>query len=79
VLYWLGDHRALVAGDVLLGADRGSIRVCPDSWNADEPRGRRLRQALRPLLDLPVEMVLVAHGEPVLRNGREALAAALAP
>jgi hypothetical protein len=32
---------------------------------------------LRPLLDLPVEMVLVSHGEPVLRDGRNALARAL--
>ena len=36
-----------------------------------------LRESLRPLLDLPVELVLVSHGEPVLENGREAIAAAL--
>jgi hypothetical protein len=33
---------------------------------------------LLPLLELPVEVVLPAHGEPVLANGREALALALA-
>jgi hypothetical protein len=38
---------------------------------------RELREALRPLLDLPVEMVLVSHGEPVLGGGREALAKSL--
>jgi hypothetical protein len=36
-----------------------------------------LRAALRPALDLPVEMVLVSHGEPVLRGGRRVLARAL--
>jgi hypothetical protein len=37
----------------------------------------QLRKALRPLLDLPVEMVLVSHGEPVLSSGREAIVRAL--
>ena len=36
-----------------------------------------LAKALRPLLDLEIERVLVSHGEPVLRRGREALEAAL--
>jgi hypothetical protein len=36
-----------------------------------------LRAALRPLLDLPVEMVLVSHGEPVLTSGHRALAAVI--
>ena len=33
---------------------------------------------LRPLLDLPVDRVLVTHGEPMLEDGHEALAKALA-
>jgi hypothetical protein len=32
-----------------------------------------LRELLRPLLELPVERVLVSHGEPVLRDGHAAL------
>jgi len=40
-------------------------------------RQRELREALRPLLGLPVELVLVSHGEPVLEGGREAIAKAL--
>jgi hypothetical protein len=40
-------------------------------------RHPELRAALRPLLDLPVELVLVSHGEPVLTNGRDALSDAL--
>jgi len=37
-----------------------------------------LRAGLRALLNLPVELVLVSHGEPVLRDGHAAVAAALA-
>jgi hypothetical protein len=36
-----------------------------------------LAGVLRPLLDLPVERVLVSHGEPVLDGAREALAHAI--
>ena len=74
LLYWLPDQRALVAGDVLLGDDEGGV-LLPDSWLGDDRE--EVRGALLPLLDLPVERVLVAHGEPVLADGREALARAL--
>jgi hypothetical protein len=79
-MVWLPKSRALVPGDRLLGDDRGGVRLCPDSWIRYLPSGMRraeLRQALRPLLELPVVLVLVSHGEPVLENGREAIAAAL--
>jgi hypothetical protein len=33
---------------------------------------------MRPLLELPIERVLVSHGEPVLRGGHGALARAIA-
>jgi hypothetical protein len=81
-MVWLTEPRALLPGDRLLGADGGGLRLCPDSWLRYLPSGMRapaLREALRPLLDLPVEMVLVSHGEPVLRGGREAIARALEP
>ena len=79
-MVWLPEHRALIPGDRLLGDDAGGLRLCTDSWLRYLPSGMRraeLREALRPLLDLPVELVLVSHGEPVLENGREAVAAAL--
>jgi hypothetical protein len=79
-MVWLPEPRALVPGDRLLGTDGGGLRLSPDSWLRYLPSGMRapqLRQALRPLLDLPVEMVLVSHGEPVLSGGREAIARAL--
>ena len=80
-MVWLPKVRALIPGDRLLGDDeRGGVRLCPDSWLRYLPSGMRqkeLREALRPLLDLPVELVLVSHGEPVLEGGREAIAKAL--
>jgi hypothetical protein len=79
-MVWLPEPRALVPGDRLLGDDEGGLRLCPDSWLRYLPSGMRraeLREALRPLLDLPVELVLVSHGEPVLKGGREAIARAL--
>jgi glyoxylase-like metal-dependent hydrolase (beta-lactamase superfamily II) len=79
VVYWLPGPRALVAGDVLLGTADGGLRVCPDSWFAAKDGPARARAALRRLLDLPIEMVLVAHGPPVLHGGHDALARALSP
>ena len=80
-MVWLPEPRALVPGDRLLGDDSGGVRLCPDSWLRYLPSGLRraeLREALRPLLDLPVELVLVSHGDPVLENGHDAIARALA-
>jgi hypothetical protein len=37
----------------------------------------RVRAALQPLLELPVERILLTHGEPVLAGARGALARAL--
>jgi hypothetical protein len=70
-LYWLEGPRALVVGDVLIG---DPLRLCPDSWLPDDLRGARIRDSLRPLLDLPIERILTAHGEPVLEGGHDALA-----
>jgi hypothetical protein len=79
-MVWLPEHRALVPGDRLLGDERGGLRVPPESWLRHLPSGMRhpeLREALRPLLDLPVEMVLASHGQPAVAGGREAIAQAL--
>jgi hypothetical protein len=79
-IFWLPGQRTLVPGDRLLGDDDGGLRVCPESWLAYLPSAitaAELRERLRPLLALPVERVLVSHGEPVLADGRRALAEAL--
>ncbi len=77
VLLWIPEHEALVAGDVLLGDGNGGVRVCPDDWLPEGVTPEQFREGLRPLLDLPIERVLVSHGEPVLAGGRDALARAL--
>ena len=77
VVFWIPEHRALVPGDALLGDGAGGIRMCPESWLPGREEPRELAPSLRPLLDLPVERVLVSHGTPVLSDGRAALAAAL--
>jgi hypothetical protein len=80
-MVWLPEPRALVAGDRLLGDGAGGLRLCPPSWLGYLQSGIglvELRELLRPLLDLPVELVLTSHGEPVLADGGAALQAALA-
>jgi len=76
-MVWLPGPRALVPGDRLIGGRRGGLRVCPRSW-LPGMETEALRAALAPLLELPVAMVLVSHGPPVLRGGRAAIARALA-
>jgi glyoxylase-like metal-dependent hydrolase (beta-lactamase superfamily II) len=78
VVYWLPRQRTLVPGDVLLGGEDGGVRLCPQSWLPAKTSLRELADSLRPLLELPVERILVSHGEPVLGDGRSALAEALA-
>lgn len=76
-IYWLPEQRALVPGDAILGDGNGGLRVSPGSW-LQHTTPAELKLALAGLLDLPVELVLVPHGEPVLEDGLAALAAALA-
>lgn len=82
VVYWLPDQRALVVGDVLLGAGAkpratsDPLRLCPERWLGKGTHDE-LRRTLRPLLELPIESVLVSHGVPILSGGKHALAAAL--
>lgn len=74
VVYWLPEQRAVAVGDVLLGSP---LRLCPERWLGRQTHDD-LRAALQPLLELPVERVLVSHGEPVSSGGARALAALLA-
>jgi len=80
-LFFLEPHRALVAGDVLIGKD-GGVEV-PVTWF---PKGEQewAREELTPdlrrrLAALPIELVLVSHGEPVLEDGAAALERGLRP
>ena len=84
VVYWLPDQKAVAVGDVLLGAGAKPkatsepLRLCPERWLGDANH-KKLRKSLLPLLELPVQRVLVSHGDPVLANGKDVLAALLEP
>jgi hypothetical protein len=79
-LFWLPEPQTLVAGDRLISDADGRLRVCPESWLAYLPsriNEKSLKELLRPLLDLPIETILVSHGEPLLEDAKAALAHAL--
>jgi hypothetical protein len=79
-MFFLESVRTLVTGDRILGDSARGLRLCPGSWLGGLPSRltvEGLRQALRPLLDLPVERILPAHGPPVLAGGGAELAALL--
>jgi hypothetical protein len=78
MIYWLPGVAALVFGDTLIGSGPGEVCLCPESWLSDVQVDRAgLAGGMRPLLELPVELLLISHGEPVLHDGRAALARAL--
>jgi glyoxylase-like metal-dependent hydrolase (beta-lactamase superfamily II) len=56
---WLPEQRTVVFADALTAPD-GVLRVWATPWHAV-----RVLPALRALLDLPFERVIVSHGEPV--------------
>jgi hypothetical protein len=74
LLLWLPAVNAIVTGDTLSDfGDRSGLHIwLGDRWNLTRDD---VVQRLRPLLGLPVELVLPAHGDPA---GRDALERALA-
>jgi len=80
--FYVPEHRALVVADALIGSGGGRVRLAPISWAEPGPEGEAryrgpYRETLRQLLGLPLEILLVSHGEPVLQEGLKALAEAL--
>jgi glyoxylase-like metal-dependent hydrolase (beta-lactamase superfamily II) len=72
---WLERARALFVSDLLAHREPGAPRFVAAEWQEDPGASR---ESVRRLAALPVEAVLFAHGEPILRGGREALLRALA-
>jgi glyoxylase-like metal-dependent hydrolase (beta-lactamase superfamily II) len=79
VVFWDAAGAALFAGDVLLGdgAEGAGLGLCPEPW-LDGASLDTLRAGLAPVLELPVDLVLTAHGAPTVSGGAEALASAVA-
>jgi glyoxylase-like metal-dependent hydrolase (beta-lactamase superfamily II) len=80
-LFYLETWRALVVGDLLIDDGEGGLRI-PLSWFPKEEQDwarAGLKERLRAVLALDVDLVLVSHGEPVLEDGHVALERALSP
>jgi len=73
----IAAHRALVCADgvVRWGSATAPLGFVPD-WLMDDPPQTRdgLRAAYRALLELDFDLLLLAHGAPVVGGGRDALA-----
>ena len=64
-LFFVREHRTLVTGDAFSGTG-GAFHVF---ISPDEPNPEAFFASLTQLLGLPIERVLIAHGEPVLTDG----------
>jgi len=62
LLFWIENWKALICGDTLVDFGRG-LEI-HDEWLWDGVTRDQLVEALRPLLELPVQLVLPAHGAP---------------
>jgi hypothetical protein len=70
---WVPERRALVFADALT-APGGELRVWATPWHEE-----RVLPALRAMLELPFELVVVSHGEPVHDRAAFERALTLAP
>jgi hypothetical protein len=71
---WVGQLGAVVFGDRMLVRERLEV---PLTWLGEGETVAHVRDRLAPLLELPVERVLVTHGDPVREEGSQALRTAL--
>jgi glyoxylase-like metal-dependent hydrolase (beta-lactamase superfamily II) len=69
VVLYVATSRAVVAGDTLVDRGRG-IEVLVD-WLPEGVTREQVVEGLRPLLELPVELVLPTHGPPADRAALE--------
>jgi hypothetical protein len=69
-------HGALACADGVVRDDGGPLAFVPDAY-MDEPERTKagLRAAYRSLLRLDFDLLLLAHGDPVVGGGKEALRA----
>ncbi len=69
LVLWIESRQALVAGDTLI--DRGRGFEFPSDWANKGVPPDEILETLRPLLELPVELVLPTHGAPTDRAALE--------
>jgi glyoxylase-like metal-dependent hydrolase (beta-lactamase superfamily II) len=69
LVLWIESRRAVVAGDTLI--DRGQGLEFPADWANKGVAPEQILETLRPLLELPIELVLPTHGAPTDRAALE--------
>ena len=69
LVLWVESRRALVVGDTLI--DRGNGLELPREWVKEGVSPDEILEGLRPLLDMPVELVLATHCGPTDRASLE--------
>jgi glyoxylase-like metal-dependent hydrolase (beta-lactamase superfamily II) len=69
LVLWVESRRALVTGDSLI--DRGQGLEFPTDWANQGVPAEQILEELRPVLELPVELVLATHGGPYDRAALE--------
>ena len=72
VVFWIREHATLVTGDVLSGTG-SRLHVFVDDADPD-----RLLPALDALADLPIEQVIIPHGERIAEDGAARIRATVA-
>ena len=73
---WIPWHAALAFGDALVATPGGELRMWAQEPVDDDRAAfyrERFAPTLAPLLELPVERVLVTHGAPVVDGAADAL------
>jgi glyoxylase-like metal-dependent hydrolase (beta-lactamase superfamily II) len=69
LVLWIESHRAVIAGDSL--GDFGQGLEINVRWLSEGQTREEVAQEMRPLLELPVELVLPTHGAPTDRAALE--------
>jgi len=69
LVLWVESRHAVVAGDTLV--DFGEGLEIPVEWLPQDAARRQVTEGLRPLLQLPVDVVLATHGGPTDRSALE--------
>jgi len=70
LVLWIESHRAVIAGDTLTDFGRG-LEINPRRAAPPGLTREQIAEELQPLLALPVELVLPAHGPPTDRAALE--------
>jgi hypothetical protein len=75
VAYYIRPHAALVACEIFSVDVHGELVVAP---SPALKRPHELEASLARIMELPIERLLVSHGEPVLEDAKSRMAEALA-